>query len=251
MRKFNFTLSLLLVLFLICSCSTLSSNTGSSSASSSFATSSKTITVSGTGSVNLKADNVSFRIEISETEETTALAQQATNKKMSQLLEILRENGIQDSDISTTALNFSTDYIWESGRQTKVGETVSQTVYVRMYNLDGFAALADAIGSNISGISFYNVTFGSTQSKEAENQARQLAYTDALKKAQTYATAAGVTLGQPITIQDGGSSTYSNKMSSDAVLFTAAATESATYDTETPTGPLTVSASVDVVFEIK
>ena len=241
MRKFSLFLLVFLMVFAV-SCST---TTGSGS-------SNKTIYVSGTGSVNLKADNVSFRIEISETEDTTALAQQETNKKMNQLLAILRENGISDDDISTTALNFSTDYVWRDGEQQKVGETVSQTVYVRMYNLDGFASLADAIGSNISGINFYNVTFGSTQSKEAENQARQLAYTDALKKAQTYAQAAGVTLGEPITIQDGGSSTYSNKMSSDAVMFATATTvEEASYSTETPTGPLTVTASVNVVFEIK
>ena len=103
MRKFSLILSALLILTLVCSCSTLTS--GSSSASSG-----KTINVSGTGSVNLKADNVFFRIEVSETEETTGQAQQAANKKMSQLLEILRENGIKDDDISTTALNFSTDY---------------------------------------------------------------------------------------------------------------------------------------------
>ncbi len=239
MRKFTNLAILFLVVLLAVSCTTTSNIT------------SKTINVSGTGSVNLKADNVSFRVEISETEDTTALAQQATNKKMSQLLAILRENGISDNDISTTALNFSTNYTWRDGQQQKLGETVSQTVYVRMYNLDGFASLADSIGSNISGISFYNVTFGSSKSKEAENQARELAYEDALKKAQTYAQAAGLTLGEPITIQDGNASTYSNRMSNDAVMFAVAATEEAAYSTETPTGPLTVSASVEVVFEIK
>ena len=240
MRKFTNLAILVLVVLLAVSCASTTTNSAS-----------KTISVSGTGSVNLKADNVSFRIEVSETEDTTALAQQATNKKMSQLLAILRDNGISDDDISTTALNFSTNYTWRDGQQYKIGETVSQTVYVRMYNLDGFASLADAIGSNISGISFYNVTFGSSLSKEAENQARELAYADALKKAQTYAKAAGLTLGEPITMQDGGSSTYSNKMSSDAVMFSVAAKEEASYGTETPTGPLTVSAYVEVVFELK
>ncbi len=240
MRKLTNLAILAMVVLLAVSCATTTTNTAN-----------KTISVSGTGSVNLKADNVSFRVEISETEETTALAQQATNKKMSQLLAILRENGISDDDISTTALNFSTNYTWRDGQQQKLGETVSQTVYVRMYNLDGFASLADAIGSNISGLSFYNVTFGSSQSAEAENKAREIAYANALKKAQTYAQAAGLTLGQPLTIQDSGSYTYSNKMSTDAVVFASAATESASYSTETPTGPLTVSASVDVIFEIK
>ncbi len=250
MKKYNSIIVLLfaLILFFTVSCATGASGSNARTAN----LSSKTISVSGTGSVSLKANYVTFRIEVSETKDTTALAQQETNKKMSRILTILRENGIQDTDITTTALNFSTDYTWQNGQQIKIGEVVSQTVYVRMYNLDDFASLADAIGSNVSGINFYNVTFGSTQSKEAENQARQLAYDDALKKAQTYANAAGLTLGEPVTIQDGSSTTYSNKMSAvDTVMYAAATAEEASYSTETPTGPLTVSASVSVVFEIK
>ena len=81
----------------------------------------RTISVSGTGTISLEANMVSFRIEVSETAQTTGEAQQATNKKMSQILSILRDGGIEDKDISTTALNFSTKYAWKDGVQTKVG----------------------------------------------------------------------------------------------------------------------------------
>ena len=89
---------------------------------------------------------------MSETAETTKEAQQATNMKMSKILSILRENGIKDEDIATTSLSFSSNYSWRDGVQTKVGEEVSQTVYVRLYNTDAFAQLADSIGSAVSGI---------------------------------------------------------------------------------------------------
>mgnify|MGYP004502926055 FL=1 len=211
----------------------------------------RTISVSGTGTVSLEANMVSFRIEVSETADTTGEAQQATNKKMSQILSILRDSGIEDKDISTTALNFSTKYAWKDGVQTKVGEEVDQTVYVRLYDIDSFAPLADAIGSNVSGISFYNVSFDSSDRKEAENQARELAYQDALTKAQIYAKAAGLELGEPITIQDGYSSYVRNTLETGAVMYAKAEAADESYATEAPTGPLTVTSNVDIVFQLK
>lgn len=211
----------------------------------------RTISVSGTGTVSLDADMVSFRIEVSETAETTALAQQETNRKMSTILAILRENGIEDKDISTTALNFSTNYSWRDGVQTKIGEEVSQTVYVRLYSVDVFAPLADAIGSSVSGISFYNVTFDSTNRKAAENQARELAYKDAMEKAQIYAKAAGLELGDPISIQDGYSSYARNSLDTGVAFAAKAVAADETYTTEAPTGPLSVTSSVDIVFSLR
>jgi len=211
---------------------------------------SKTISVSGTGSVNLPTDIVSFRISVSEVANTTGEAQQMANKKMSQILSILKENGIKDEDISTTALNFSTNYTWKDGQQVKTGEEVSQTVYVRLYNCDAFAPLADSLGTQVSGISFYNVSFDSTQRKDAENQARELAYKDALTKAQIYANAAGLMLGSPISIQDGYSSYAQNTMATANLLYSAKSDTEAFYATETPNGPLTVTSNVDIVFEL-
>lgn len=213
-------------------------------------TTNKTISVSGTGSVSLPTDIVSFRINVSEVADTTGEAQQATNKKMSQILSILKENGIEEENISTTALNFSTNYSWRDGEQVKIGEEVSQTVYVKLYNCDAFASLADSLGSQVSGISFYNVSFDSTQRKEAENKARELAYKDAVAKAQIYATAAGLTLGSPISIQDGYSSYAQNTIANADLLHSAKATSEAFYATETPNGPLTVTSNVDIVFAL-
>jgi len=241
-----FTLTLCLVLAVSCTTTTGTKNSNNIA-------NAKTISVSGTGTVKLEANIVSFRIGVTETANTTKEAQQAANMKMSSILSILRENGIKDEDIATTALSFSTNYSWRDGVQTKIGEEVSQTVYVRLYNTDTFAQLADSIGSAVSGISFYNVSFDSTERKKAENQARDLAYKDAFAKAQIYATAAGLTLGDPISIQDGYSSYAQNSMDTTAVMYSAKAAmeEETTYSTETPTGPLTVSSTVQIVFELK
>jgi len=232
-----------LALAALSSCSTLSGNSGEQTTS---------VSISGNGTIYLKADIVTFSINVNETKATTAEAQQAANKKMTAILDILRKFGIEDDKISTTALNFSTEYYWDNGKQEKIGESVSQTVYVTMEDIDAFPQLSDELGTKLNGISFYNVRFDSSQKAKASEQARELAYKDALQKAELYAKAAGLQVVRPVSISEGYTSfSTANYKSADAVMLmeTAAATQS--YGTQTPTGLLSASIDVSVVFELK
>ena len=240
-RKLTLIAFLTIVLFILASCSTLNG----------AAKETTTVSVSGTGIVYLKADIVTFSINVNETADTTAEAQQKTNEKMSRILEILKSFGIKDDDISTTALNFSSEYYWDNGRQIKTGESVSQTVYVTMKELDQFPKLADELGSKLTGISFYNVNFDSTQKEAAYSKARELAYLKALEKAQLYAETAGLEISRPVSISEGyisyGSANYKRN---DMVFMEEAAATAQVYDTQTPTGLLSASIDVSVVFEL-
>ena len=232
-----------LALAALSSCSTLS---GSNAETTS-------VSISGNGTIYLKADIVTFSINVNETEATTAEAQQAANKKMTAILDILKKFGIEDDKISTTALNFSSEYYWDNGKQVKVGESVSQTVYVTMEDIDAFPQLSDELGTKLNGISFYNVRFDSSQKTKASEQARELAYKNALEKAELYAKAAGLQVVRPVSISEGYTSfSTANYKSADAVMLmeTAAVAEQA-YGTQTPTGLLSASIDVSVVFELK
>lgn len=211
----------------------------------------KTISVSGTGSVAIDADIVSFSVNVSEKAPTTGEAQQLTNKKISQILAILRSFNIEDKDISTTALNFSTDYYWDGNKQIKDGENVTQTVYVKMRDLDRFASLVDELGSNVSGISFYSVSFDLEDKTEATRKARELAFQDAYEKALTYTQKAGMKLASPISISDGYVSVSTQKTSSVNGLMYAEAAAARDYSTEAPTGTLAVTVNTNVTFEIR
>ena len=93
MNKFSRSLLLLacvvLAAFALTSCSTLSGSGNTESAST-------TVSLSGNGTIYLKADIVTFSINVNETAQTTAEAQQAANKKMTAILEILRKFKIED-----------------------------------------------------------------------------------------------------------------------------------------------------------
>ena len=175
--------------------------------------------------------------------------------KMTRILDLLKKHNIESKDITTTALNFSTDYYWEDGKQIKAGESVSQTVYVTMKNIAEFAALADDIGTQLTGISFYNVSFDSTQKVVAGNTARELAYQNAFEKASLYAKQAGLEVVRPVSISEGYASfataNYKRAYAEDAVATMAAAPVPETYGTQMPTGLLSASVDVNITFELK
>ena len=119
-----------------------------------------------------------------------------------------------------------------------------------MKELDQFPKLADELGSKLTGISFYNVNFDSTQKESAYSKARELAYEKALEKAELYAKSAGLTISRPITISEGYMSYGSANYKRNDMVMLAEAAAAPTYGTQTPSGLLSASIDVSVVFEL-
>lgn len=240
MKKFS-TIVLILLVLMVSSCATLKKD-------------SVAVNVSGKGVVYLKADMVSFQVQVDENGDTTGIAQQRANKKTSEILSILRSFYIKDDDITTTSLNFSTEYEWNSELQksVRVGERVSQTVVVKMRDIDNFGKLVDSLGSNITGIRLSSVSFDASDHSEALVKARELAYADALAKAETYAKSAGYKTVVPVSIVDGYYNVNTRAGSNGGVMLTSAkASMDEAYGTETPVGNLCVTVEAEVQFTVK
>ena len=229
------------LLVLLASCST--SNPSNSTE--------RTVSVSGSGTVNLRADMVTFTVTVSETKTTTAEAQKAANAKMSKVLEIVRSFGVTDDNISTSSLNYSTQYKWTDGEEVRIGEQVSQSVTVKLENIDVFGSLVDTLGANVTGIALNRVNFEASDYTKAAGQARKLAYENARDKAMVYAVASGMVVGRPISINDGYDSYGSVRYTvSDAKMANFETSAAAGPQTETPTGLLSVTVNTSVVFEL-
>jgi len=240
-RNTLFAVFSVLLLVLLASCSTTANPD----------TKERTVSVSGTGTVNLKADMVTFTVSVSETRTTTAKAQKAANTKMAKVLEIIRSFNVPDTNISTSSLSFSTQYKWVDGEETKTGEQVSQSVSVKLEDIDSFGALVDMLGANVTGISLNRVNFEASDYTKAAEQARKLAYENARDKATVYANASGMVIGRPLSINDGYDSYGAVRYTvSDAKMVNLEAAAAAGPQTETPTGLLSVTVNTSVVFEL-
>ena len=128
---------------------------------------------------------------------------------MAKLLETLKAAGIDDRDIQTSGFSVSPNYVYSNevdangySLPPKInGYLVSNQVTIRVRNLDSLGAVLDqsvTVGANtINGISF-----SVADPAKLYDEARKKAFADARAKAELYAGAAGVELGDIAAITE-------------------------------------------------
>ena len=193
----------------------------------------RTVTVSGSGEVSISPDMATFSVSVEETGETTAQAQEAFL--------------LDDDDIRTTGMSLYPQYRYEDGVQVLTGQAAGQSISVTVHDLDQLASIVDRL-SSVSGISLSSISLDAQDKEASLSEARLEAIADASARAADYAGAAGLTLGEALVIQEGGSYYGANRIQ-PAVLY-AAADESASAKASFHAGDITVSASVNVTFEM-
>ncbi len=96
------------------------------------------------------------------------------------------------------------DYGQNNAQPPKVvGYDVSNTVSLTVRKLDSLGAVLDQVVSSGSN-QINGVMFQVWEPEAATDEARKLAVADALRKAQVYTAASGVTLGHIISLSEGG-----------------------------------------------
>jgi len=207
----------------------------------------KYISVSASGEVTLSPDIATFNVQVDETQKTTSLALNEANKKMSQVLKILYKYEIADKDISTNSINLNPQYNWEDGKQILIGQNARQSINVKLKDISKLGKIIDEI-SEISNINLYSISFDKEDKTMAYQEARALAVKNAIDKAKILTSAANMELGEPISISEGSTPSYVyDRLNSSKMMMA----ESASYQTQTPTGELTISTSVNIIFEMK
>lgn len=213
---------------------------------------SRTVSVTGTGTVAVVPDLASFSISVSELGETTREAQAKANAKIGQLREIIRSAGIEDKDLATTSIGFWPEYKWVENEQILVGQRANQNLSVTVRGIVENPAilglLIDSIGG-VGSISVSSISFSKEDTADAYTTSRLLAMEKAMQKAQEYAKGGGMELGKPISIQDYATADYQssprNMAKADAMYMA-----ESSYNTDIPTGELSIISTVSVVFEI-
>jgi len=163
----------------------------------------RSITVNGRGTVTIAPDSASIVVGVDVTGDTLVGAQQDSAERMTTVLETLNDAGIPDDQIQTVdyRINVINEYD-DNGRLKGVsGYQVSNQVQVTTDDLDGLGALIDelvASGAN----TIYSINFFTSDATMAMSQARALAVNDAKAKAGELAKAAGLTLGDVLTITE-------------------------------------------------
>jgi uncharacterized protein len=167
------------------------------------------LVVSGSGEASARPDMAVISAGVVAQADTASAALADNTRAMNAVLEQLRASGLADDDVQTS--QFSVSPLYEQRRpdpQTTqppriVGYQVSNQVTARVRDLDRLGEVLDALvsaGAN----SIDGPAFDIADPKPLLEQARDAAVADALAKARRYAAAAGVELGEILSIEEQG-----------------------------------------------
>lgn len=218
-----------------------------------------TINVEGKGEVAAVPDIVTFSFTVTKTASTVVEAQKQATEQANAALKAVRDGGVADKDIQTTSYNINPHYEYQSGICVSVGNCrpgksvltgydVSQSIEVKVRDLDKAGALFASIGTlgveNVNGLNF------SVDKPEAvQAEARGKAIENAKAKADQLADQLGVTLVRVISFSENGigREAYLYGMGgSDKVM-----TSSIAPAPEIPTGEQKVVSNVNITYEIR
>ena len=203
------------------------------------------INVTGEATVSAAPDLAQIDAGVSSDAKTAREASDANNAAMGKVLLALKEAGIAESDYQTSRLSlqpqFAANYKPSDRASGIISFRASNRVTVRVRDVAKVASIIDVlVGAGANEIGGINFTV--TQASKVLDEAREKAIADARRKAEIYARAAGVTLGDPISISEEGASVpaFRSKMA-------------APMATSTPVAPgeETLSVTVGMTWAIK
>ena len=202
------------------------------------------ISVTGEASVSVPPDQAQIDAGVSSDAKTAREASDANNAAMGKVLLALKGAGIDEKDYQTSRLSLQPQYATSSKtaeRPAVVSFRASNRVTIKIRDVTKVASIIDVLvgaGANEIG----GINFVVTQTSKVLDEAREQAIADARRKAQIYAKAAGVTLGEPIAISEEGG---------PAPMFRSKVAGGMAASAPVAQGEETLSVSVSVSWAIK
>ncbi|MDE2330734.1 MAG: SIMPL domain-containing protein, partial [Bradyrhizobium sp.] len=199
------------------------------------------ISVTGEATISVPPDLAEVEAGVTSDARTAHDASEASNATMGKLLLALKAAGIDAKDIQTSRLSLQPQSAPNrTGSPAITGYRASNRVTVRLHDVTKAASTIDMLvgaGANV----IDGINFMVSQASKLLDDARTQAVADARRKAEIYAKAAGVTLGAPLSISEGGA----------AVPMFRAKVAAAMAPTPVAQGEETLSVTVNVTWAIK
>lgn len=196
------------------------------------------VTAQGEGRASVAPDLATVGLGVTTQAPTAAQAMADNAARQTQVIEALKAQGVAAEDLQTQGLSLYPVQTQAEGKPpTITGYQAQNIVSVRVRDLTRLGPLLDAmVGAGATDVQ--GVSFSREDDSAALDEARTAAVTDARRRAEVMAAAAGMALGPLVTLAEGG-------MQNGPVPMMAMARDSA-YGGATPveTGQLQLTAQV-------
>ena len=163
------------------------------------------ISVTGEATISVAPDLAEVDGGVTTEAKTAREASEANNAAMGKVLLALKGSGIDEKDFQTSRLSLQPQNAPNrTGPSAIVSYRASNRVTIRVRDVAKVAGVIDTlVGAGANEIGGINFTV--SQASKLLDDAREQAISDARRKAEIYAKAAGVTLGAPLSISEEGS----------------------------------------------
>jgi uncharacterized protein len=168
-----------------------------------------TLPVTAEGRIKAVPDLATVNLGVLSRADTASAAQNENSRKINQIVEFVKKQGITQDDIATSQYNMYPQQDYKEGRSSIVGYEVNQTITIKIHDVDQ-EGKQDLLGTLLSGVTdnganqVQGVSLGFEDADDLRQQAKEQAITKAKEKAQELAKAAGLKLGRVITISESG-----------------------------------------------
>ncbi len=161
------------------------------------------ITVSGEGKATGKPDVAMITLGVSRLADTVDAARNGAATSLDAMIKSMTGNGVSKDDIQTQQFNISPEYDYTNGKQLLKGFRVTNVVTAKLRDINKTSTVVDgAVTAGGNDVQVQNIAFTIDNPDDLKKQAREAAVADAKSRAQTLASASGVTLGDPINISE-------------------------------------------------
>ncbi len=204
----------------------------------------RTLSMSGHGEVQAAPDQAQVTAGVTTAAPTAAAALSANTARMKTVFAALEKMGVPERNIQTVNFSVSPQYTNGADNQPPrlTGYQVSNDVALRLDDVSRLGAALDAlVGAGANQMNA--ISFSIRDPAPLLDKARADAVANARARAQTYARAAGVTLGPILSIAEGGGD--ASRPLYKAVMMSAARA------VPVAAGEESVNADVAMVWEIQ
>lgn len=165
------------------------------------------LSVTGDGKALARPDMVSMQASFSEIDATSSAALDKVNRKLSEIINIAKANGVPDKDVQTSGLSIFPEYEYGLGGGTVrlKGQRATESVTITVRGVDAKAEKASRVIDQISAIDnvqLGGISFDIEDKTKLFTQAREAAFQKARQKAEELSKLGGVKLTKPVTITD-------------------------------------------------
>lgn len=207
----------------------------------------RSITVTGEGKVVAYANTAIISFSIITQEVTVKQVTSKNTQKLNLVTEALKKMAINGADISVAKYSLYPEYEHSKNIAPKIsGYSLEQELIVKVKKMDFVDRIIDALTKQK--VNKITLVFDIADPSLFKKQAREMAFSDAQKKAREMVKAAGVKLGQVVTFSENEDESYpTHSIPSSQIGFSGIKGDVSVVES----GSKEFSASVNVTYEIE